>query len=110
MLRIIRIIIISACVISLLAMIAGCVKRRETGKEGQVRNSRSIEQVFDSNRDSLLSIPGVVGAGIAKLGERPSIMVMVQEKTPDIEKRIPKEIDGYSVIIEETGPFKALDR
>jgi hypothetical protein len=71
--------------------------------------NRSVEQVFDSHRDNILSTPGVVGAGIAKLNGKPCIMVMVKEMTSDLENHIPKELDGYSVIIEITGDFKALD-
>jgi len=70
---------------------------------------RSVEQVFDSHRDTLLSIPGVVGAGIARLDDRPVIVVMVKERTPELEAQIPKELDGYSVFIEITGDFKALE-
>lgn len=72
--------------------------------------NKSIEQVFDLHRDSLLSTPGVVGAGIAKLDGKPCIMVMVREKNPDLENHIPKQLDGYDVIIEVTGDFKPLER
>ena len=88
--------------------LAGCVRKRDTQRNSQMRG-RSIEQVFDSHRDSLLSIPGVIGAGIAKLDDKPSIMVMVEKKTPDLEKQIPAQLDGYSVVVQETGPFKTLD-
>ena len=89
--------IILAVIISIWVL-AGCVKKRDGQREVEMRG-RSIEQVFDSHRDSLLSIPGVVGAGIAQLDDRPSIMVMVKVKTADLEKQIPKELDSYSVII-----------
>lgn len=70
---------------------------------------RSVEQVFDSHRDTLLSIPGVVGVGIAKLDDRPVIMVMVKERTPELEAQIPREFDGYSVVIEIADDFKTPD-
>lgn len=90
-------------------VLTGCVRKRDGQREGQIRG-RSIEQVFDSHRDSLLSIPGVVGAGIANLDDKPSIMVMVKTKTVELESQIPKELDSYSVIIEEIGPVKTLDK
>jgi dTDP-4-dehydrorhamnose 3,5-epimerase-like enzyme len=86
----------------------GCVKRRDTQRAGEMRG-RSVEQVFDSHRDTLLSIPGVVGAGIARLDDRPVIVVMVKERTPELEARIPREFDGYSVVIEIADDFKTLD-
>jgi len=70
---------------------------------------RSVEQVFDTHRDKLLSIPGVVGAGIAKLDDRPAVMVMVKRLTPELENQIPGELDGYPVVVEIVGDFKALD-
>ncbi len=95
-------------IIAFIAILAGCIKKRDGQTESEMKG-RSIEQVFDSHRDTLLSIPGVIGAGIAKLDDKPSIMVMVIKKTPDMDKQIPRELDGYSVIIQETGPFKAMD-
>jgi hypothetical protein len=72
--------------------------------------SRSIEQVFDAHRDTLLSIVGVIGAGIAKSDNKPCIVVMVEDSTDEILKQIPKELDGYKVIVEKTGEFRTLGR
>ncbi len=85
----------------------GCVKRRDMHREGQMRG-RSVEQVFDSHRDRLLSVPGVVGAGIAMLDDKPSLVVMIREMTPELKALIPAELDGYPVVIEITGEFKAF--
>jgi hypothetical protein len=84
-----------------------CVKRKETGTI--IEKNRSVEQVFDSNRDSLLSIPGVVGAGIAQLDDKPCIMVMVKRKSDISPEQIPQELDGYRVIIEETRQIESQD-
>jgi hypothetical protein len=103
-----KLIIISVPLVLAIALIwgmDGCVKRRDIHRESQMRG-RSVEQVFDSHRDRLLSIPGVVGAGIAMLDDRPSLVVMVREKTPEVETQIPAELDGYPVVIEVTGQFK----
>ncbi len=100
--------ILTLALIVLTVVSIGCVRRKDARVVREMR-SRSIEQVFDSNRDSLLSIPGVVGAGIAKLDEKPCIMVMVRTRSDSLSSRIPKEIDGYRVVIEETGEFRALD-
>ena len=97
-----------AVVIFNIAFSSACVKRKDTRVTRDLRN-RSIEQVFDAHRASLLSTPGVVGAGIAKLNDKPCIMVMVRERDPDLENHIPKQLDGYDVIIEVTGDFKPLD-
>jgi len=72
--------------------------------------TKSIEQVFNAHLDALLSTPGVVGAGIAKLDSKPCIVVMVHQTTPDLENHVPKELEGYAVIIEMVGEFKIQDR
>jgi len=87
-----------------LLTLAGCVKKRDPRRPGDIRG-RSVEQVFDSHRDTLLSIPGVIGAGIAKIGDRPVIVVMVKERNPEIDSRIPKTLDGYSVVLNITSQF-----
>ena len=86
----------------------GCIKKKDARVVREMR-SRSIEQVFDAQRETLLSIPGVVGAGIAKLDQKPCIMVLVRAKTDSLLAQIPKELDGYKVIVEQTGDIKALD-
>ena len=102
------IISLSLFIIAVIFASDGCIKRRDMERERQMRG-RSIEQVFDSHRDRLLSIPGVVGAGIAKTDDMPAIMVMVLKRTTELETMIPEELDGYPVIIEVTGEFKAND-
>jgi hypothetical protein len=97
----------AAIVIVIIAVMLACVRKKDTGT--LTERSRSVEQVFDSHRDSLLSIPGVVGAGIAKFDGRPCIMIMVKQKSQYAEGQIPKELDGYRVIIQETGEIKTLD-
>jgi hypothetical protein len=94
-------------VIIIIGALLACVKRKDTNTLNE--RNRSVEQVFDIHRDSLLSIPGVVGAGIAKLDDKPCIMIMVRQKGQYAEGQLPKELDGYKVIIHETGDLKALD-
>jgi hypothetical protein len=93
-----------AVAITIIGVMLTCVKRKDTGMINE--RSRSVEQVFDAHRDSLLSIPGVVGAGIAQLDEKPCIMVMVKRKSEVAAGQIPQELDGYKVIIEEAGQSK----
>lgn len=107
--RILKTILIILLALTLGLGILGCVVKRKEKRVSSAKNI-SVEQAFDAHRDSLLSIPGVVGAGIARLDQKPCIMVMVQTHTPEIERLVPKELDGYPVVIEITGDFKALDR
>lgn len=71
---------------------------------------KSIDDVIKQYSDSLMSIPGVVGL-YHGLDDRDStcLKVMVKQQTPELEQKIPKQIEGYPVIIEETGEIRPLD-
>jgi hypothetical protein len=90
-------------------LISACVHRKPERRAPDMQ-TKSVEQVFNAHLDALLSTPGVVGAGIAKLDSKPCIVVMVHETTPDLENHVPKELEGYAVIIEMVGDFKLQDR
>lgn len=56
-----------------------------------------------------MSVPGVVGVGEGRLQGVPSIKVMVSKLTEAIAQRIPGEIEGHPVEVEETGEIRAVD-
>ena len=105
--RVFLTVILAATLISVLS--ASCVRHKAERPAGEVHN-RSIEQVFDSHREALLSTPGVVGVGIARLEAKPCIIVMVMESTPDLENHVPKQLEGYTVIIELMSDMKIQER
>ena len=74
------------------------------------KESNDIESVRSKYEAEIMAIPGVTGIGIGE-GDRPSsrvIKVYVERKNSDLEKRIPKQLEGYPVKTEATGEFKAL--
>ena len=98
------IIVISALILSL-----ACVRHKAERKVPEIQK-RSVEQVFDSHREALLSTPGVIGVGIARLEAKPCIVVMVRDAGPDLENHVPKQLEGYAVIIELMGDMKFQER
>lgn len=70
-------------------------------------NQRPIDQVFAAHQDSLMALPGVVGVAIGQCGDARCIRVMVAHKTPELERRVPKRLEGYVVEVQETGPIRA---
>ncbi|MBN1559464.1 hypothetical protein JW998_04395 [candidate division KSB1 bacterium] len=56
----------------------------------------------------IMKIDGVVGIGIGKEDEDDAIMVFVRERTAIIDKKVPKQLKGYPVVIRETGQIVAL--
>ena len=72
--------------------------------------AETIKEVLKKHTRELMSLPGVVGTGQGLCEGKPCIKVFVIEKTPDLEQKIPKTLDGYPVAIEATGPIKALPK
>ena len=70
---------------------------------------RSIEVVQDAHTDSLMRIPGVVGTAIGLCDEKPCIKVLVVRATPEVRKAIPDSLEGYRVVLDETGTIRAQD-
>ena len=70
---------------------------------------RPIEAVLKRHTESLMSLPGVVGTALGECAGKPCIKVFVAKKTPDLLKQLPSALDGYTVTVEETGEFRALD-
>ena len=69
---------------------------------------KSIEIVLQEHTDELMSLAGVVGTAQGLCHDKPCIKVYVIDLTPELEKKIPKTIEGYVVDVEATGEIRAL--
>ena len=69
---------------------------------------KPIEQVLQESSDRLLALSGVVGIAHGLSPSRPHIKVYVVSKTSALLEQIPGEIEGYTVVVEETGEFRKL--
>ena len=74
-----------------------------------VMQQKTIQAVLKENTDKLMALPGVVGTGLGECSGKPCIKVFVMKKTPELLKQIPSTLEGYTVAVEETGAFRALD-
>jgi len=99
-------------VLSILFLICGlnCAKSKveQPSKPNQM-TKKSIEQVLKEHTPHLMSIPGVTGTAQGELNGKPCIKVYVVKETEELKKQIPKEIEGYSVEIQESGVIKPLN-
>lgn len=71
--------------------------------------AKTIEEVQQEHTEEWMSIPGVVGTAIGESEGEPCIRVFVAEKTPEVMEKIPSEVDGFRVILDETGAIRARD-
>lgn len=67
-------------------------------------NARKVKEKYESK---IMQIPGVVCIGVgADDKNNPTILVCVVKLTNEIKQKIPSELDGIPVNIQETGEFQ----
>jgi hypothetical protein len=71
---------------------------------------RDINAVLAAHDKELLAIPDVVGVyvGVLEDGRTPCLKVMLARKRPESVRAIPRNIEGYRVVVEVTGEIRAL--
>ena len=71
---------------------------------------RDINAVLAAHDRQLLGLPAVVGVyvGVLADGKTPCLKVMLARPTPETERKIPREIEGYPVVIEISGEIRPL--
>jgi len=102
-------VLLSIGVICTAGSLVGCSKRGvgELEKGGRMPE-KMIEQVQEDHTDEWMAIPGVEGTAIGLFEDKPCITIFSSKKAEDLRGLIPSIIEGYSVIIEESGTFRAL--
>ena len=82
---------------------------RNNDERKTTMKTRDINQVKEDHTKELMSIHGVVGVAIGAYDDGTKcISVFVDTLTPEIEKKIPKTLEGYPVRVDESGVFKPL--
>jgi hypothetical protein len=74
--------------------------------------TRDINAVLADHDKELLAIPDVVGVyvGTSQDQRTPCLKVMLARTNAESQRKIPRVIEGYSVITEVSGDIRALDR
>jgi hypothetical protein len=87
----------------------GCATRSDSRDAGEGPVAKStIQDIVKKNTDFLLSIPGVRGVAVGQKGGKPCVLVLVTQKTDDVMAKIPSQLEGYPVVVEETGTLRPL--
>ena len=95
--------------IAIALMIAGCDDEAADDRSKGTVSDRAIEDVLAEDTPRWMSMPGVLGTAIGESEGRPCIRILVAERTTEMGRAIPTEVDGYTVEITETGQIKALE-
>ena len=68
-----------------------------------------LRQILADYSPEWLMLSVVLGTVIGSHNGRPCIKVLVEARTRELEKHIPDRVEGYAVIIVETGTIRAGD-
>ena len=90
--------------------VVSCAKKTggDQQREGPMPGE-TIQAVLQRHTEGLMALPGVVGTAVGECEGKPCIKVLVVKRTPALVQRIPSTLEGFRVVIEETGEFRALD-
>ena len=75
-------------------------------------SKRDINAVLAAHARELMAKPGVVGVyvGLMTDGKTQCLKVMLAKKNPELERSIPRAIEGYPVVTEVTGEIRPLEK
>jgi len=111
MVREIVIVLLNVGAMATAGILTGCFYTGPSDLEkGQSMVNKTIEQVQEEHTNEWMAIPGVVGTAIGLYDGKPCIKIFSSKKAEDLRAMIPSTVEGYPVIIEETGVFRALDQ
>jgi hypothetical protein len=91
---------------------AGCHGNHTPPSMNTSTPRRDINDVLRDHDRELLAIPGVAGVFVGLLDDKKTscLKVMVEKRAASLIKKIPSQIEGHPVIVEETGPIRPLQR
>ena len=105
----IKIRMLSISVFVIVISFIACYTVKTEGQQGErIMAKKTIKEVLKENTNELMSLPGVIGTAEGLCDDKPCIKVFVMEKTPELDEKIPHTLEGYPVLIEETGEIRAL--
>ncbi len=109
--RVIKIAVLCSGFVAPLLFSISCAKEKlDFLSKGNPMPAEAIEEVLNEYTEELMGLPGVVGTGRGLCDDKPCIKVFVIKETPEIDQKIPRTLDGYPVVIEETGEIRALPK
>ena len=95
-------------IIVLVSSLVSCPNETVNERGGNGMSATTIKEVLRKYTDDLMSIQGVVGIGEGLCKDKPCIKIFVIRKTSELEEKIPKELEGHPVKVEETGEIRPL--
>ncbi|MCF7974352.1 MAG: hypothetical protein K9N55_11095 [Phycisphaerae bacterium] len=103
--------LLNISVVTAAGLVTGCgsFAGRSDQARGKTMTKPTIEQIQEAHTDEWMAIPGVEGTAIGLHQGKPCILILASVEASQLRDRIPSKVQGYSVVIEETGTFRTLD-
>lgn len=113
-----RIVLAGLAAVSLTIAAAGCGPRERPAPgrapargEESTMTRRPLSAVLAEQTPGLMAIPGVVGTGEGRgQDDQPVLLVLVARDTPELRARLPREVEGYPVVVRVTGEVRGLKK
>lgn len=89
-------------------LLVGCTMSQPADKAPSP--SRDINAVLAAHSQRLMAMPGVEGiyVGLLEDGTTPCLKLMLRQHDAKLEKALPRELEGYRVVIEVGGEIRSL--
>ncbi len=71
--------------------------------------TRTAYEVVRAHTPELMKIPGVVGTGEGEVKGSPAVLVLVSRRTSEVNRMVPKHLEGYPVEVRVVGDVRPLD-
>ena len=110
-----RCLVAALCLALLMPALQNVACSRAAKRESPQREIMPGPDINDALRahdQELLAVPGVVGVYVGVLDDEntPCLKVMIVKRTPELEQKIPKSLEGYTVVMEETGAIRPMPK
>jgi hypothetical protein len=68
---------------------------------------KPISEVLANHASAWMSIPGVTGTGEGQKDGKPAVLIFVDSMTDSLKTQLPVNVEGYPVVVKESGNVKA---
>lgn len=84
-----------------------CTRSQSPPPNSQQATKLKIEDVQRRHEQQLMAIPGVTAIGIGEENGQPVIKVFVKQRTEELNKQLPQQLEGFKVKVEVSGEIRA---
>jgi hypothetical protein len=69
---------------------------------------KPVSEVLNAHTSEWMKLPGVIGTGETKKEGQPAIMIFVDTLTDELRSKLPSQVEGYPIVIEQSGKIVPL--